>query len=99
MHPTRKTGAFTLAEMMFAIAILALLVLMTVAAMTSVIKSNQKASLLGGAEPILDGIFQETIYQVDNDVPPGTRDSRHCCQLATGHPEGRQYRVYLRHLC
>lgn len=66
---------FTLAEVLIAVGLLAVVILAIAALTISAVRSNQKAAMLGPASQVTDTLVNQTIYQVDSDVPAGTRAS------------------------
>lgn len=70
-----RTGGFSLAEVMVAAGLLAVVLLALMGLITSTLSINQKASLLGPATQVCDSLIQRTIYQVSDDSPAGTHDS------------------------
>ena len=66
---------FSLAELVFSILILTLIILTMIGLVTSTVRTEEKAKLLGRAGGVLESIIQQTIYQVDNDSPAGTSTS------------------------
>ncbi|GMU56180.1 MAG: hypothetical protein AMXMBFR33_53260 [Candidatus Xenobia bacterium] len=67
--------AFTLAEVMLAVGLLALLVLTLAGLTLSAIRSNEKAARLDPATEVLESVLDESVYQVTWDSPAGTRAS------------------------
>ncbi|MEW6281945.1 MAG: hypothetical protein AB1758_25295 [Candidatus Eremiobacterota bacterium] len=70
-----KKKAFSLTELLLAVGLLALVLLTLIAMTTSAIRSNQKAVLLGPANQLAESLMSRTLYEVENDIPPGTRDN------------------------
>jgi len=71
----RSKPGFTLAEVILAIGLVAVVILTVVGLTLAAIRSNTKAAVLGQATQVSDTLLKETIYGVENDLPPGTRAS------------------------
>ena len=67
----RVKRGFTLAELLFAVGLLVLVVLTILAISLSTIRTNQKADLLDHASQVADRLIKETIYGIENDLPAG----------------------------
>lgn len=67
--------AFSFTELLLAVGLLSIVVLTLVALTISTLRSNQKAALLGPATQVAETMLNQRLYQVDHDVPAGTRDA------------------------
>ncbi|MBI3924459.1 MAG: hypothetical protein HY319_02870 [Armatimonadetes bacterium] len=74
MRHLRARG-FTLTELLFAVLLLTLIILMLVGLTTSALHSNEKAARLGQATDVAESLLSRTLYDVEWDLPAGTRSS------------------------
>ncbi|MBI3925132.1 MAG: hypothetical protein HY319_06295 [Armatimonadetes bacterium] len=71
---TRIPG-FTLIELLLAVLLLTLIILMLVGLTTSALRSEEKAARLGRASDVAESLLARTVYDVQWDLPAGTRSS------------------------
>lgn len=71
----RASRGFTLAELLLAVGLLALVILTLAALITSAIRSNEKGTRTAQAVDVADALLARRLYDVEWDLPPGTRDA------------------------